>query len=50
MRLNQSVEKRLASLEKRIRALEDALEEHGIEVPEAERDTECWEYSSELWN
>lgn len=43
--MNQNVEKRLANLEKRIRALEDALEENGIEVPEPERDTECWEYT-----
>ncbi len=50
MRLNQNVEKRLTNLEKRIRALEDALEENGIEVPEPERDTECWEYNSELWS
>ena len=31
------------------RALEDALEENGIEVPEPERDTECWEYTPPLW-
>ena len=45
MQLNQNVEKRLVNLEKRIRALEDALEENGIAVPEPERDTECWEYN-----